>query len=262
MNIVNWDNFYIFAIFAIAFWIIGAALAWRSSVGIGKVLGWYVGGTAIIAIFIIGFWVTLGRPPLKTMGETRLWYSFFLSVTGIIAYYFWRYRWILSFSTVMATVFVMINIFKPEIHSETLMPALQSGWFVPHVTVYMFSYAFFGCTFLLALVGLVRRSGSYLPAVDNLTVAGIAFFTIGMLFGSLWAKEAWGNFWTWDPKETWAAVTWLVYLLYLHLRREKKAKPALLYVCLIVAFLSLQMCWYGINYLPAAQNSVHTYSRD
>lgn len=259
---MSWDNFYVFALCAILCWIAGAALAWHRNVNMRRVTLCYGLGTLIIAAFITGFWIELGRPPLKTMGETRLWYSFFLSVTGIIAYMFWRYRWILSFSTVMAAVFVMINIFKPEIHSEVLMPALQSGWFVPHVTVYMFSYAFFGCTFLLAVAGILRREDSYLPAADNLTVAGVAFFTIGMLFGSLWAKEAWGNFWTWDPKETWAAVTWLGYLLYLHLRRRKTVKPTALYVCLIVAFLSLQMCWYGINYLPAAQNSVHTYSRN
>lgn len=259
---MNWDNFYIFALCAVVCWIVGAALAWRKGAARRSVLLWYGIGTLIFALFIAGFWMTLGRPPLKTMGETRLWYSFFMGVTGIIVYACWRYRWILSFSTVMATVFIMINILKPEIHSEVLMPALQSGWFVPHVTVYMFSYAFFGCSFLLAVAGIVQRKEGYLPAADNMTTIGIAFFTIGMLFGSLWAKEAWGNFWTWDPKETWAAVTWLLYLLYIHLRKRRSVKPMLLYACLIVAFLSLQMCWYGINYLPAAQNSVHTYSRN
>ena len=53
---------------------------------------------------------------------------------------------------------------------------------------------------------------------DNLVYVGMAFLTIGMLFGALWAKEAWGHYWNWDPKETWAAATWLGYLIYIHYR--------------------------------------------
>lgn len=78
-------------------------------------------------------------PPLRTMGETRLWYSFFMGIAGLLTYIRWKYRWILSFSTLLSTVFVIINLMKPEIHDQSLMPALQSVWFIPHVTVYMFS---------------------------------------------------------------------------------------------------------------------------
>ena len=96
---------------------------------------------AILAMggFIVLLWATLERPPLRTMGETRLWYSFFILVSGLFTYSRWRYRWIMLFSTVLAGVFIIINIVKPEIHDQTLMPALQSLWFVPHVSVYMFS---------------------------------------------------------------------------------------------------------------------------
>ena len=95
--------------------------------------------------------------------------------------------------------------------------------------------------------------------------------TFGMLFGALWAKEAWGHYWSWDPKETWAAATWLGYLVYIHYRRLPLAKgvgptagprqnPRIALWMLIVCFVLLQMCWWGINYLPAAQGaSVHTY---
>ena len=90
-----------------------------------------------MAGFIAILWTTLERPPLRTMGETRLWYSFFLFVAGLFTYWRWQYRWIMPFSTVLATVFIVINILKPEIHDHSLMPALQSVWFVPHVSVYM-----------------------------------------------------------------------------------------------------------------------------
>ena len=82
-----------------------------------------------------------------------------------------------------------------------------------------------------------------------------------MLTGAIWAKEAWGHYWAWDPKETWAAATWFSYLTYIHFRLGKplKVRPAL--VILLVSFVLLQMCWYGINYLPSAQGvSVHTYN--
>lgn len=149
------------------------------------------GGIIILGIFIAGLWIFLQRPPLRTMGETRLWYSFFMGIAGLLTYIRWKYRWILSFSTLLSTVFVIINLMKPEIHDQSLMPALQSVWFIPHVTVYMFSYSVLGCAFIIALTGLFRHKEEYLHTADNLVYAGVAFLSIGMLLGSLWAKEAW-----------------------------------------------------------------------
>ena len=91
------------------------------------------------AFLLPELWEYLQRPPLRTMGETRLWYSFFMGIAGLLTYIRWKYRWILSFSTLLSTVFVVINLLKPEIHDQSLMPALQGVWFIPHVTVYMFS---------------------------------------------------------------------------------------------------------------------------
>jgi ABC-type transport system involved in cytochrome c biogenesis permease subunit len=126
----------------------------------------------------------------------------------------------------------------------------------------MFSYALLGCAFVITIIGLIKKNYNPLSTLDSLILIGISFFTIGMLFGALWAKEAWGDYWTWDPKETWSAVTWLGFLTYLHLRRGIKIRKKLLYLVVILSFLALQMCWYGINYLPNAKESVHTYSRE
>lgn len=216
--------------------------------------------------------ISLERPPLRTMGETRLWYSFFMPVAGLITWSRWRYRWILGFSALMALVFVCVNLFKPEIHSTTLMPALQSPWFAPHVIVYMFCYALFGAATCVALFLLVKKKNSLsqtegndsaMALVDNLVSVGLSFMTIGMLFGALWAKEAWGTYWSWDPKETWAAITWLCYLVYIHCRLHKQssARKKFCLSFLIFSFICLQMCWWGINYLPSAQGkSIHTYN--
>ena len=91
----------------------------------------------------------------------------------------------------------------------------------------------------------------------------MAFLTFGMISGSIWAKQAWGSYWTWDPKETWAAATWCAYLVYIH-RRNCRGKTSsrhdvLSYLVLIVGFLLLQMCWWGVNLLPSASSSLHSY---
>lgn len=261
---VSWEQFIYFAIVAVLLWALGAWAAWREKTALAYTST--IIGLGAFFSFILMMWISLERPPLRTMGETRLWYSFFLPLAGIIVYSRWKYKWILSFSTLLALVFICINIFKPEIHSKTLMPALQSPWFAPHVIVYMLAYAVLGVATLMAVFLLVRKNLltshlSPLTSLDNLVYVGLAFMTIGMLFGALWAKEAWGHYWSWDPKETWAAITWFAYLVYVHYRQIPNHKPKLALWVLLISFVLLQMCWWGINYLPAAQgSSVHVYS--
>ena len=260
---MNWDYFIYFAIVAVLFWVAGAFAAWRNKTGIASAST--VLGLLVFFSFILSMWISLERPPLRTMGETRLWYSFFLPLVGLIVYSRWKYKWILSFSTVLALVFICVNLFKPEIHDKTLMPALQSPWFAPHVIVYMFAYAVLGAATVLAVFLLFKKKSptSEMDIADNLVYVGLAFLTIGMLFGALWAKEAWGHYWSWDPKETWAAITWLSYLVYVHYRLLPRHKERLALCMLIISFVLLQMCWWGINYLPSAQgSSVHTYNKE
>jgi ABC-type transport system involved in cytochrome c biogenesis permease subunit len=129
----------------------------------------------------------------------------------------------------------------------------------------MFAYAVLGAATVMAIYLLFFKKSAIadeeMDITDNLIYVGLAFLTIGMLFGALWAKEAWGHYWSWDPKETWAAITWLAYLIYVHYRQLPRQRERLALGMLIVAFILLQMCWWGINYLPSAQgSSVHTYS--
>ncbi|MBM6991753.1 MAG: cytochrome c biogenesis protein CcsA [Prevotella sp.] len=261
---MNWGNFIIFAVIALLFWIAGARASWKERPRVAQLTTFV--GLVVFFVYIVGLWISLGRPPLRTMGETRLWYSFFLPLAGLIVYSRWRYKWILTFSTVLSAVFIGVNILKPEIHSKTLMPALQSPWFAPHVIVYMFAYALLGAAFVMAVYLLCFKKSAVInekemEITDNLVYVGWAFLSIGMLFGALWAKEAWGTYWAWDPKETWAAATWLAYLVYIHLRQRPQTHIRLALWILIVNFVFLQMCWWGINYLPSAQGvSVHTYN--
>ena len=258
--IIGWNIFAGVAALTAAFAAAGAGVALyrKNYSSVAMVLS--LAALFVLGGFIVAFGITLGRPPMRTMGETRLWYSFFMLLAGTITYARWRYRWVLSFSTIMASVFMIINILRPEIHDATLMPALQSVWFVPHVAVYMFSYSLLGCATLLAVYQFFTRNDLY-EAIDRLIYAGVAFFTIGMLTGALWAKEAWGEFWSWDAKESWAAVTLMLYMLSIHLRLMGKTDKRLNGAVLIIAFLALQMCWYGVNYLPSATESIHIYNR-
>jgi len=260
---MTWEHFVFFAAPAVLLWATGAYAAWRQKTAVATALT--ATGLAVFFAFILAMWISLERPPLRTMGETRLWYSFFLPLAGLMVYSRWGYKWILSFSTMLALVFVCVNLFKPEIHSKTLMPALQSPWFAPHVIVYMFAYALLGAAMVMALYLLFFKrqdvSAEEYDITDNLVYTGFAFMTFGMLFGALWAKEAWGHYWSWDPKETWAAITWLSYLVYIHYRRMPGHNKRLALWGLLLSFVLLQMCWWGINYLPSAQGiSVHTYN--
>ena len=227
--------------------------------------GWiFLLGSLVFLSFVVGLWITLSRPPLRTMGETRLWYSLFLSLMGAWIYFSQRYRWVLPFSAVMAMVFVGVNLLNPQIHDRAMMPALQSVWFVPHVIVYMFAYAIMGAATLFALYLLVRSSRKAasegeMAVCDTLVRIGQGFLTMGIVMGALWAKQAWGDWWAWDPKETWAAVTWMGYMLYI-LARPRIKDNRLACAWLLVAFVLLQMCWWGVGYLPSAKEmSVHVY---
>ena len=262
---MQWDHFIYFAFPSVACWTIAAILAFKSQ-HYRKSIALTVAGLIVFALFIAGMWLSLERPPLRTMGETRLWYSFLLPAAGLVTFVRWKYQWILSISTLLSFIFICINLLRPEIHNKALMPALQSPWFAPHVIVYMIAYAVFGVAAITALYLLIRsdktENQTLSPTLcDNLVYVGSAFLTIGMLMGAIWAKAAWGHYWSWDPKETWAAATWMAYLVYIHFRLHRPAERKSAFYLLIFSFLLLQICWFGVNYLPAAQgNSVHIYN--
>ena len=261
---MHWESFIWFALSSVACWLIGAAFAFQPRRYKLSVAFTFM-GIALFSLFIIGLWLSLERPPMRTMGETRLWYALFLPVAGLVTFIRWRYRWTLWISALLSFVFICINLFKPEMHDKALMPALQSPWFVPHVVVYMIAYSLFSIAFIHAFYLLVRRGdspkqSSIISLCDHMVYLGTALLTIGMLLGALWAKAAWGHYWSWDPKETWAAATWMAWLLYIHDRLHKPEEQKTALWIVVIAFVILQICWVGVNYLPwALENSTHIY---
>jgi ABC-type transport system involved in cytochrome c biogenesis permease subunit len=261
-----WIHFELFALISLFTWSAAACLflfRTRRLHRIAEILSLI--GIASLLYFTISLWILLDRPPLRTLGETRLWYSLFLSIIGYVIYKRWQYRIFFVYALAMALLFLSINYVRPDIHSKALMPALQSVWFVPHVIVYIVGYAFLGFATVMGIAGLLhlqkkQETAHTLEIAENLVYIGYGFVTLGLLFGALWAKEAWGHYWTWDPKETWALLTWGVYLVWMHLSIKKTYTHRFYFLFLCIAFIVLLLAWFGVNYLPAAQNSVHVYS--
>ncbi|MBN1929677.1 MAG: cytochrome c biogenesis protein CcsA [Chlorobiaceae bacterium] len=255
------------ALAAVACWSAGSALqipARRSA--IFNAFSWtlLISGTLLLVWFLASYWIALERPPLRTLGETRLWYATFIPVIGFIVEYRYKIRWLKYYCMGLSAVFLGINAMHPDVFQKALMPALQSVWFVPHVVVYLVAYALLAASAVSGLHNVMlnfrnRRSEKGESMSHYLALLGFVLLTFGLIFGALWAKEAWGHYWTWDPKETWAFISWLAYLGYLHLV-ARKTDPRKLQWYLGLAFFVLLVCWFGVNYLPSAQNSVHSYS--
>ena len=182
----------------------------------------------------------------------------------LVLYTRWRMKRLLPIGVLLVVALAIVSHLIPVFRSN-LVPALQSPWFYPHILVYIVCYSLMGVAAVIAIYGLIRRPlPSYIsPLTSSIVYIGLIFMTFGMMFGAFWAKEAWGHYWSWDPKETWAAITWLAYLIYVHYRQLPRHKERLALWSLIISFVLLQMCWWGINYLPSAQgSSVHTYNKE
>lgn len=164
----------------------------------------------------------------------------------------WNNTAILIIALVLAVVFGIVSVAR--INFGTLMPALRSLWFIPHLIIYMLAYSMMAIALILGL---------FFPSSYDLSrkifASSSHLLLLGMLCGAVWAQYAWGSWWEWDPKECWAAATWLLSLSAIHIPGKKKRKW--LYMLLVVfSFLAIQITWYGVNWLPSAQFSMHTYN--
>lgn len=146
---------------------------------------------------------------------------------------------------------------------RNLMPALRSSWLGIHVSTVIVAYGAFGVSFVLSILFLVRDKmkadgfwDSHIPQREKLdTISyrcislGMMFLTVTIFIGGIWAENAWGSYWTWDPKETWALVTWLIYLVYLHLRIRKGWNGRTAAIFGVVGFVCVLFTYIGVNTL-------------
>jgi ABC-type transport system involved in cytochrome c biogenesis permease subunit len=156
----------------------------------------------------------------------------------------------------MIAIILMMVASSPLIPKEALppIPALRSNWLLLHVSFSFIGEAFFVVGFITAILFLATKDEKRRLDFDRLTYTtigiGYVFFTAGALaFGAIWAEQAWGRWWSWDPKETWALVTWLVYTVYLHVRTDHEAQGFLPAVISVVGFLCTVFTFFGVNYL-------------
>ena len=142
------------------------------------------------------------------------------------------------------------------------VPALQSGWLVLHVAFTFIGEVFFAAGFVSAILQLAAGDEEKRRSFDRLAYTSIAIgypiFTAGALvFGAVWAEKAWGIWWSWDPKETWALITWLTYTAYLHFRLVRKNTSRVMPVLVIVGFLIAMFTFFGVNFLLSG---LHSYA--
>ena len=187
-------------------------------------------------------------------------YMMMAGVLLLLTFTRWNYKRMLPTVALIVVALCIVSYFMPIVRSTKLIPVLQSPWFTPHILVYVVCYSLMGVAAVMAVVALAFGKKTLHNQIYTLVLVGLVFMTFGIMFGAFWAKEAWGDCWSWDPKETWAAITWLAYLVYIHYCRLPNHNPRLALWLVIGAFALLQMCWWGINYLPAAQGvSIHVY---
>ena len=152
-----------------------------------------------------------------------------------------------------------------------LMPALKSNWLGFHVSTAIISYGAFGVSFAIALVFLFRDKAApgsffdtHIPSKEKLDMIeyrsvsmGILFLTFCIITGAIWAERSWGSYWSWDPKETWSLITWLIYAVYLHQRIRKGWKGRSAAIFAVVGFVCVLFTYIGVNtFLPG----IHSYA--
>ena len=156
----------------------------------------------------------------------------------------------------------------PEI--SPLVPVLKSPWLMFHVAVIVAAYGFFGICCLAGLANLLllslrneRNQALLSTRVEELTLVnemalwvGLALMTLGTFLGAVWANESWGRYWGWDPKETWALITMVIYAVVAHLHLVKRWYSTWLFnLCTVVAFFSVLMTYFGVNYFLSGMHS-------
>ena len=222
--------------------------------------------TAALVIRGIG----AGRWPMTNQYEFATSFAWALSLVSL--FFIHRYKFPVLGAFAAPVIFLIIGYAAMQSREvRELMPALRSNWLAFHVSTAIIAYGSFGVSFVLSLIFLMRgrmKENSYwdqhIPNAEKLDMISYRSVALGMLFlsftiltGAIWAERAWGSYWSWDPKETWSLVTWIIYAIYLHLRirRGWKGKAAAIFAA--VGFICVIFTYIGVNtFLPG----IHSYA--
>ena len=206
-------------------------------------------------------WFVSGHLPMSNGYETMQFMAWAtLIVTLVMQKRFLPVKQFGPLLSSFALLVAMITDGNPQI--TQLMPVLQSPLLSVHVMVIMFSYALFGLTALIGLQGLIahhrkqEEKEQQLAALSQfLLYPAVALIAIGIFIGAIWANVSWGRYWSWDSKETWALITMLIYSVPLHAEIKWLRKAQHMHIYMLLAFLSVLMTYFGVNYFLSGMHS-------
>ena len=215
-------------------------------------------------------WVLSGHAPWSNIYETLVYISWSAVFAGVI--FFRKSLLALSAAVIIAGIFMFtahLTDVDPQI--TNLVPVLKSYWLTIHVSILTASYGFFGLGAILGFLTLImfifRKNRphvddiiKHVTAINEIAlIIGLAAITVGNFLGGVWANESWGRYWGWDPKETWAYVSIVVYAIVIHLRFIKSlATPFVFATASLLAFSSILMTYLGVNFYLSGMHSYAT----
>jgi ABC-type transport system involved in cytochrome c biogenesis permease subunit len=255
--------------------LLAAALATARWPGMGR--AFFACGMAAYAGALVcavaGFWcrVTIsGRPPVSNMYESVIWVAFMTALFGLLLELIYR-KGVIAFAGALVSTlgFVLADqlplTFSPSI--QPLQAVLRSNyWLIIHVLTIVSSYAAFALAWglgnlNLGLILLRPQRRDLIRTLSDFSYRaiqiGVVLLAAGTLLGGFWAAESWGRFWGWDPKEVWALIALLCYLIPLHARYIGWVREFGLALCSVICFASVVMAWYGVNFVLGA--GLHSY---
>lgn len=211
-----------------------------------------------------------GRLPLTNQYEFATSFAWGLCLVSLV--FIWRFKFPVIGTFAAPIILLLIGYAAMQSREvKALMPALRSSWLGFHVSTAIIAYGSFGVSAVLGLIFLLRERmknqgfwDKHVPAREKLDLIsyrsvclGLLFLTFTIITGAIWAEQAWGSYWSWDPKETWSLVTWLIYATYLHLRIRRGWKGRTAAIFAVVGFVCVLFTYVGVNTLLPG---LHSYA--
>ena len=214
--------------------------------------------------------IALKRLPLTGGYEFACSFAWGLSLVSLIFVLRFRFPVLGAFASPV-TLLILGYAMLQNREAGDLMPSLRSAWLGAHVSTAVISYAAFGVSFVLSLIFLARdrmQQGGFLDKhipkkelLDQISYRAVAlgflFLSFTIISGAIWAERSWGSYWSWDPKETWSLVTWIVYAVYLHLRLRRGWQGKAAAIFAVIGFVSVMFTYVGVNTLLPG---LHSYA--
>jgi len=223
----------------------------------------------IILRWIESYQMGYGHAPLSNLYESLVFFA--LCTATLYLYLQLRYK-LRIVGLVASPIAFLAMAYASLVNSsiEPLIPALQSNWLIAHVITCFIGYAGFAVAFGISILYFIKAGSSKpgqtitdkIPHVDMLdelnhqmVMFGFLFLSAGIITGAVWANQAWGRYWGWDPKETWSLITWLIYASLLHARLMRGWTGRRIAVLSCAGFIAVIFTYFGVNLLPG----LHSY---